>query len=64
MAVIGVYMDDIVVACKSDEQLKQIKEDLCRRFTIKDLGSFVISLVFELLGMMKVETFGSSTIVH
>ena len=25
MVVIGVYVDDIVVACKSDEQLKQIK---------------------------------------
>jgi len=30
MVVIGVYVDDIVVACsKSNEQLKQIKGDIC-----------------------------------
>jgi len=38
MAVIGVYVDDIMVACKSDKQLKQIKGDICRRFAVKDLG--------------------------
>ena len=38
MAVIGVYVDDFVVACMSDERLKQIKKDLCRRFAVKDLG--------------------------
>ena len=38
MAVIGVYVDDIVVACKSADRLKQVKQDICRRFAVKDLG--------------------------
>ncbi len=38
MAVVGVYVDDIVVVCKSDERLKQIKSCLCRKFSVKDLG--------------------------
>ena len=38
MAVVGVYVDDIVMACKSGERLKQIKSCLCRRFSVKDLG--------------------------
>ena len=36
MAVIGLYVDDIVVACKSDERFKQIKRDLCLKFVVKD----------------------------
>ena len=51
-----VCVDDIVVACKSDDWLMQIKRDLCRRFVVKD---FIISLAFELLRTAKVETFGS-----
>ena len=38
MAVMGVYVDDIVITCKSDMRLKQIKQDLCKKFTVKDLG--------------------------
>ena len=38
MTVVGVYVDDIVVACKSDERLKQIKSCLCRRFSVNVLG--------------------------
>ncbi len=38
MAVIGVYVDDIVVACKSDTQLKEIKQALCKKFDVKDLA--------------------------
>ena len=38
MAVIGVYVDDIVIACKSDERLEQIKQDICQTFDVKDLG--------------------------
>ena len=38
MAVVGVYVDDIVVACKSEAKLKKFKQDLCRRFDVKDLG--------------------------
>ena len=38
MAVMGVYVDNIVIACKSDMRLKQIKQDLCKKFNVKDLG--------------------------
>ncbi len=34
VAVIDVY----VVACKSDTQLKEIKQALCKKFDVKDLG--------------------------
>jgi hypothetical protein len=38
VAVVGVYVDDIVVACKSEARLKQFKQDLCRKFEVKDFG--------------------------
>ena len=38
MAVIGVYVDDIVVACKSEKQMEKVKQALCRKFEVKDLG--------------------------
>ena len=38
MVVVGVYVDDIVVACKSEVRLKEFKQDLCRKFDVKDLG--------------------------
>ena len=39
MAVIGVNVDDFVVACKSADRLKQVKQDICRRFVVKGLGN-------------------------
>lgn len=38
VAVVGVYVDDIVVACRSEARLKEFKQDLCRKFDVKDLG--------------------------
>ena len=38
LAVVGVYVDDIVVACQSDEQLVRIYKDICQKFAMKDLG--------------------------
>ena len=38
LAVGGVYVDDIVVACKNEEKLKEFKRALCRKFDVKDLG--------------------------
>ena len=35
MVVVGVYIDDIVVACKSEVRLKEFKQDLCRKFDVK-----------------------------
>ena len=38
LAVVGMYVDDIVVACKSVEKLKEFKRGLCSKFDVKDLG--------------------------
>ena len=38
MAVVGVYVDDILVACKSKVKMKEVKQSLCRKFDVKDLG--------------------------
>ncbi len=37
-AYLGVYVDDIVIAAKSNKQMKEIKSKLAERFDIKDLG--------------------------
>ncbi len=37
-AYLGVYVDDIVIAAKSNKQMKEIKNKLAERFDIKDLG--------------------------
>ena len=39
MIVVGIYVDYIVVACKSEVRLKELKQDLCRKFDVKDLGN-------------------------
>ena len=38
MAIVGIYVDDIVIACGSEEQLKKFKSSICKRFNVKDLG--------------------------
>ena len=38
MALVAVYVDDIVVACKSEVKMKEFKQSLCRKFDVKDLG--------------------------
>ena len=38
MAVIGVYVDDIVIACKSEQRMEEVKRALCRKFEVKNLG--------------------------
>ena len=35
---LGVYIDDIIVAAKSDKKLAEVKKELATRFDIKDLG--------------------------
>ena len=35
---IGVYVDDIVLAAKSEKQLSEVKKSLAERFNIKDMG--------------------------
>ena len=37
---IGVYVDDIVLAAKSEKQLSEVKKSLAERFDIKDMGRF------------------------
>ena len=34
----GVYVDDIIIAAKTDEQLKHVKSALAKQFKIKDMG--------------------------
>ena len=34
----GVYVDDIVLAARTDEVLQQVKSDLAKKFDIKDIG--------------------------
>ena len=36
--VIAVYVDDLILAGKTDEQIARIKSDLCKRFNAKDMG--------------------------
>lgn len=38
MCIIGVYVDDIVLAGKSEKQLEETKQILAKRFDIKDMG--------------------------
>uniref|UniRef100_A0A1X7VD05 Reverse transcriptase Ty1/copia-type domain-containing protein n=1 Tax=Amphimedon queenslandica TaxID=400682 RepID=A0A1X7VD05_AMPQE len=35
---IGVYVDDIILACRSDDRMSSIKKALSEKFTMKDLG--------------------------
>ena len=34
---VGVYVDNIVVACKSGERLKEFTQSLCKKFDVTDL---------------------------
>ena len=38
LAVVGVYIYGIVVACKNGERLKEITKGLCKKFDVKDIG--------------------------
>ena len=38
LAYLGVYVDDIIVATRTDKRLAQVKKDLASQFDIKDLG--------------------------
>ena len=38
MFMIGVYVDDIILAGKSDKRRKEVKRDLAKKFNIKDMG--------------------------
>lgn len=38
MFMIGVYVNDIILAGKSDKRMKEIKKDLAKKFNIKDMG--------------------------
>lgn len=38
IAVVGLYVDDIVFACKTKERLDKFKHELCSKFDVKILG--------------------------
>ena len=57
VTVVGVYVDDIVVACKSEAKLKEFKQGLCRKFDVKDLGK-----LHHFLGLKVVQDEGSGDV--
>ena len=36
--IIAVYVDDILLAGKSDKRMKEVKEALAKQFEVKDMG--------------------------
>ena len=38
MSIIGVYVDDIVLAGESTEKVQEVKRTLSKKFNMKDLG--------------------------
>ena len=38
MCIVAIYVDDIIVAAKTDDRILQVKRDLSKRFKAKDLG--------------------------
>ena len=36
--IIAIYVDDIVLAAKSEKKIAQVKCDLAKRFQLKDMG--------------------------
>lgn len=38
MFIVGVYVDDILLACGREERIKYVKKSLAERFEVKDLG--------------------------
>lgn len=57
LAYLGVYVDDIIVATRTDKRLAQVKKDLASRFDIKDLGK-----LHHFLGMKIVQDEASGSI--
>ena len=58
-SIYGFKVDDIVIACKSDMRLKQIKQDLCKKFNVKDLGKLRYFLGMKSSKMMLLVISGS-----
>ena len=50
MFFIGVYVDDIILAGKSDKRMKEVKAALAKKFDVKDMGK-----LHYFLGMKVVE---------
>ena len=48
-ALVGVYVDDFIILCKSHELLSGIKSDLSSHFKMKDLGQLKLCLGMEIL---------------
>ena len=46
---IGIYVDDIILAGKSDKKIKEVKEALERKFDIKDMGKLHYFLGMKVL---------------
>ncbi len=56
-SIIGVYVDDFVVAGKSSEQIEQVKTTLSQKFDVKDLGE-----LHHFLGVQVVQNHENGTV--
>ena len=57
LSIIGVYVDDLVIAAESSERIKQVKEALARKFDVKDLGE-----LHYFLGVQVIQDQGKGTV--
>ena len=48
-AIVAVYVDDLIIMCESDQEMKKIKSQLMECFQMKDLGelSFILGIKVE-----------------
>ena len=44
-SIIGVYVDDFVIATESSERIEQVKAALSQKFDVKDLGSLHVQVI-------------------
>ena len=49
MFLVGVYVDDIILAGKSDKRIKEVKRALAAKFDIKDIGRLHYFLGMKIL---------------
>ena len=55
-SIIGVYVDDFVIAAETTEKIKEIKTALSQKFEVKDLGE--LSVLVTSLETTKMAQFG------
>ena len=56
MFIIAVYVDDILLAGKSIERISEVKEEIAKRFKVKDMGELHHFLGVKVIQNPKAET--------